>query len=125
MGHFSLEPIPPWVTAGLCQLVAPQEGLGEVNPSLQPETREANAALGLGQHRGAQFPLPVGFASIIPGLKHNRGTQKVAANSEGPGGRTANAPGRTRERAETSRVGTAVMLAEFGAGITCPRPGSP
>lgn len=77
-----LERTLPWVTAGLRQLAAPQGEPGEVNPSLQPETREENAALGLGQHKEAQFPLPVKFISIIPGLKHNRSTQKVAANSE-------------------------------------------
>lgn len=47
----------PWGTAGLCQLGAPQGKLAEGKPSLQPETREGNAACGLGQHKGAASSL--------------------------------------------------------------------
>lgn len=61
----------PWGTAGLCQLGAPQGELGEGKPSLQPETREGNSALGLGQHKGAASSR----SQLDSAPKHKRGTQ--------------------------------------------------
>lgn len=84
MGPLLVEQILPWVTAGLCQLAALLGELGEMSPSLQPETMGGNTALGLRQDQAAQFPPPAGFISTTPRLKHKRNTQKVPADSEGP-----------------------------------------